>query len=218
MINVSIDKASFAALDQLLAGVPKAMEKVVVRSINRTLTATRAEMIRLIRTEYAIKAGAVRQELEISRASQNKPEGRIAGEQSPGVPLIEFVAMRRIPSTKRTAAGGYTPKTGVPVRVKRASGRKTVAGAFTARMRSGHAGAFRRDDAAQSGRKLRNSDVRVGQSKAGKRYIKELYGPTPIMLLGSKDNLAKIEAAAQEALDKNLAREANYILSKEGLK
>lgn len=210
MIELIYDKRDLAQLLSKLESLPRGLAKVTSRAINRTLTATRAEMVRLIRTEYAIKAGAVRKELRITNSTAAKLEGRIEGEQSPGVPLIEFVKFKRVPSTLRTKSGGYAPKIGVPVLVRRSKGKRIIPGAFTAQMASGHKGIFVRGARWKAGKKGTKSNL-------GKREIMELYGPTPIMLLGTDERIDQIEEYAQEVMDKNLAREANYILSKEGL-
>lgn len=211
MIDIRANQQQLGDLLGLLNGAPKGLATATSRAGNKTLTSTRAEMVRLIRAKYAIKAGDIRRELEIRRMNPSKLEGRIYGESSPGVPLIRFYRLRRTPSTVRTKAGGYSPKIGVPVLVRKDKGKRTVRGAFTARMKSGHEGMFVR------GSRWKTSK-RGNRSKLGKREITELYGPTPIKLLGGNENIAQVEAFAQTSMDKNLAHEADYFLRQQGLR
>lgn len=218
MIRIKTDSRQLAAMLGKLERTPKALATATSRAINKTLTSTRAEGVRMIRTDYAIKAGEVRKELTIRQASPNSLVGRVGGESSPGVPLIKFARMRRVPSTRRTKGGGYTPKVGIPVQIKKASGKVVFKRAFIVRLKSGHVGAFVRADAATSGRRLKGTSARANASKLGKRYMVEKFGPTPIKLLGSQANLARLDAFARSTMDKNLKHEAEFILSKIGLK
>ncbi len=217
MINLTIDKKKLSDLVGKLEAIPKGLARSASMAINKTLTSTRAEIVRVIRAGYALKAGDIRKELEVKRSTPATMIGRIAGESSPGVPLISFARIKAIPSTRRTKSGGYTPKVGIPVLIKKTRGKVTFKGAFVIRLKSGHVGVFVRADASTSGRLVRGAKVRVGASKLGKRYVKEKYGPTPIKLLGSKENLRLIENFAQETMDKNMQHEAEYYLSKAGL-
>jgi hypothetical protein len=200
LIQVKVDQKKLASLLRGLTDMPGNMATATSRAGNKTLTSTRAEMVRVIRRDYAIKAGDIRKELVIIRMTKAKLEGRVKGESSPGLPLIRFARISRIPSTKRTKIGGYSPKKGIPVFIRKDRGKRIVKATFLARMRSGHVGAFER----------------INKEKG--RRIKEVFGPTPIKLLGSKANLQKIDRYAQATMDKNLQHEADFILIKMGLK
>jgi hypothetical protein len=218
MIDIKVDKQQLAALLGKLEQAPKALATATSRAINKTLTSTRAEMVRTIRTDYSIKAGDIRKELAIRQANPNQLVGKVGGESSPGVPLIRFARTKMVPSTRRTKGGGYTPKSGIPVLIKKATGKKIFKRAFIVQLKSGHVGAFVRADPGKSGRLLKGTNIRVNASKLGKRYFVEKYGPTPIKLLGAKANLSRIDAFARSTMDKNLKHEAEFILSKIGLK
>lgn len=254
MIEILMDKRDLAVLLDKLSDLPKGIEIATSRAINKTLTSTRAEMVRVIRANYAIKAGDVRSALRITRSTPAKMEGSVAGEGSPGVPLVKFARTKQVPSTKRTKGGGYTPRVGISILVKKSTGRVTIPGAFIARMSSGHVGAFIRVNRGKkqkfssdyrnkalalkrklgsatqaagelgiSVRTLRNwvlagtSEGSRSRTLSDKRRIEELYGPTAIKLLGSEENIERIEEFAQESLDKNMRREAEFYLSKAGL-
>lgn len=210
MIEIKVNQQQLGNLVAKLGELPNGLARATAMAGNKTLTTTRANMVRLITSKYAIKAGDVRKELEIRRMAIAKLEGSIRGESSPGVPLFYFVKFRRVPSTLRTKSGGYTPKVGVPVLVSKDKAKRAVRGAFTAQMKSGHIGAFVRGSRYKVGRKTSKSNL-------GAREIVELYGPTPVKLLGAEANLKTIEEQAQVTMDKNLQHEAEFYLRKAGL-
>jgi len=210
MISIKVDQQALGQLLGKLENLPKGLATATSRAGNKTLTATRAEMVRLIRTRYAIKAGDVRKALVLRKMYPAQLEGSIKGESSPGVPLLTFARTKALPSTKRTKAGGYTPKVGIPVLVRKDKGRRTVRGAFTAKMQSGHKGVFVRGSRWKAGRKTTKSNL-------GQREIVELYGPTPVKLLEASANAGHIEQFAQDSLDKNMQHEAEFYLRQQGL-
>lgn len=209
MIAVQVDQQQLTALLTRLQQVPKALATASNRAINKSLTSVRAEMVRLIRTDYAIKAGDVRKSLEFRRSTVGTLRGSVFGESSPGVPLERFAKMRRNPSTRRTKSGGYTPRIGIPVQVRKDRSKTVVRGAFLATMSSGHKGAFIRGSSWKASKK-------GSRSKAGKQEIVELYGPTPVKLLEAKKNSERVEQFAGVIFNKNMVHEAEFVLSKQG--
>lgn len=201
MISVTIDQKKLSGLLGSIAGTPGNIAIASSRAINKTLTSTKAEMVRVIRQRYEIKAGDIRKELIIARSARNRLIGRVHGKSSSGVPLIKFTRMKRIPSTRRTARGRYIPKKGIPVKIRKDKGSIAASGVFLAKMKSGHVGAFKR--------------ARIND---GRLPIREVFGPSPVKLLGFQDNLKKIDTFAQQTMDKNLEREVNFILIKMGLR
>lgn len=107
-------------------------EKVVaaatLRALNRTATSVRAEGVRRIRERYNLKAGTVRKQLRIDRATRNRLVSAVAASGRP-IPLVEFAARQN--------------RRGVSVKVTRQ--RKTVSGVFIAKMKSGHVGVYKRE-------------------------------------------------------------------------
>lgn len=209
MIAIRADQAKLARLLKSLDNVPRGMTTAQMHAINRSLTTVRTEMVRMVRSEYALKAGAVRKNLAIRKAWRGKLEGRVHGEDSPGLPLKEFARIKRVPSTRRTGRGGYTPKVGIPVLIRKDRGKRVAEGVFLARMSSGFEGAFKRTGA-PGGRRRRGSNL-------GRRYIQAQYGPSPVYLLGAEKNLERIGEFTNETYNKRLHHEAQNILRKEGL-
>jgi len=203
MIEIIADTKDLEDLLRTLKVLPKGLEKATSRAINKTLTSTRAYMVKAVRQDYAVKAKDVRSELVIRRATWANQEGSIKGSGSPGIPLIGFARMRRVPSTKRLKSGGYAPKVGIPVLVRKDRGKGPARGVFLARMKSGHIGAFKRTG---------------GLSKSGGQAIREAYGPSPVKMLSSDRYDEQIDDFADEALQKNLRHEADFVLKQMGLR
>lgn len=218
MIELRADKDDIAELLKGLKVLPRGLEKAGARAINRTLTSTRAFMVKEVRKEYAITAKEIRSELLIRKASWSHLYGYVGGAGSPGIPLISFARTKAVPSTKRLKSGDYRPLTGIPVLVRKSKGKQPAKGVFLARMASGHVGAFKREDPSTSGRVLKKSKARAQQTTLGSRYIREAYGPSPIKILSSDYYDEKIEDFADETLQKNFSHEADFLLKKMGLR
>ena len=218
MITFDLDTSDIRDLIAVLKVVPGQMEIASSRSINKALTRTRTEMVRLVRSEYAVKAGTVRKELAILRATPRDLVGRIKGESSPGIPLKEFARTKKVPSTKRTKgfvqtkAGymtrGYLPKVGIPVLVRKDKGKLPASGVFLARMKSGHIGAFKRTTAGTGNWWATNH----GQG------IREVYGPSPIKILSSDRYDEQVDDFAGNVMEEELIRQADVLLRKAGLR
>lgn len=219
MITVIGTGADLEGLVKDLKVFPQSMEKAVSRAINKSLRSTKAEMVRMVRTDYAVKAGAVRQELHISKATWKKLEGKVHGAGSPGIPLKEFARTKKVPSTERikgfTAAKGggftrgYRPNIGIPVVIRKEKGKLAARGVFLARMKSGHVGAFIRREAG------------LGQwwrSRSGSVSIVEAYGPSPLKILASDRYDEQIDDFMDASYEKYLRHEAGREMEKVGLR
>lgn len=187
----------------------KVLVQAVVSSLNKTIVSTRAEASRMIRVEYNVKAGAIKAELAISRASYRRQEAKILGEGSPGIPLFDFSPTpKKAPSTKRLKAGGYGPKKGIKVMIRKGD-RKIVKGAFVAMMPSGHVGVFKR---------MESGTGNWWDAFSGKQKITELFGPSPLRILDNDRYQIPLDDFAGEAMDKNLPRELDFYMKKAGLR
>ncbi len=195
--------------------VKKGMETAVMRSLNKTVAGARTDAVKLLRADYNMKAGSIRDALLIQKASVSRSEAKLYGAGSPGILLVEFRrGSRQVPSTRRLRGGGYSPKVGISVLVSKRGGKKQVKGAFVARMSSGHVGVFRRTGI--SGPTFGRSS---GRSKLpSNRQIEELYGPSPIKIMASDRYDEEMENKLQVRWDKNIEHEADYVLKKAGLR
>lgn len=206
MIVFDFDTTEMAELLEAVKAVPGDLETATARAINKALTSTKTEMVRLVVADYAVKVGAVRKEINVTKAAPNRLEGKVHGAGSPGIPLKEFARTKAVPSTtrvksfERTKAGyltrGFRPKVGIPVLIRKDKGKLAASGVFLARMKSGHVGAFKRD----------------------REKIHEAYGPSPVKILASDRYDEHLDDFAGEVMEQELERQAELLLSKRGLK
>lgn len=129
LVEIKIDEPQLRQVRQTLAGIPKAMPRVISRAINRTISPAKTAVSRGIRQEVNIKAGDLNKKIKVEKATFGKWEGRIKL-STKRIPLEDFGA-------KQTAKG-------VSYKIKKAGGRKVISSGFIATMASGHTGVFKR--------------------------------------------------------------------------
>lgn len=108
-------------MDELQSNV---RTKATVSAVNKTMEQARTQMVREITSEYALKAGYVRDRLRIRRASFK--QGAFSVEAS----LAGGDGKRR--SANVMAFGARQVRKGVSVKIKKAGGRQIITGAFIA--------------------------------------------------------------------------------------
>jgi len=128
MLDVAVNQRQWKEIRRLLADVPKAVPRVLTRSINKVGVAARTKIVRRVAAEVNVKQKDLRRR-NISLVKANfrtlLERIRIIGRR---IPVIRF--------------GARQTKRGVSYRIKRGGGRKKIAGAFKATMDSGHEGVF----------------------------------------------------------------------------
>ncbi|MFA7173807.1 MAG: phage tail protein [Kiritimatiellia bacterium] len=181
-----------------ITGAKEALEKAAASATNKTATSSRAFLARSVAATYRIKVGTVKKEIKIRKASarQRTIEAALYGKGAPGIALQNFFPTpRRVPSTRRTKNGGYTPKAGIKVEVRRGN-RKQITGAFVSKMGSGHIGVYQRSGSKQL-------------------PVKELFGPSPVNMIAANEDISdELNAYTITQQKKNIASAAKYFLSK----
>jgi hypothetical protein len=204
---LTVDTSQIDELARRLRGIPRGVTKVAVTAMNRTATSTRAEMVRLVRGDYNLKAKAVRDNIRISKASWGNPEATVSSKDGPGIPLKEFSPQpRSAPSTRRLKSGAYRPAGGISAIVTKSKGRQMVKGAFLARMSSGHVGVFIRGAQARGARRL---------SALGARFIKEVYGPSATYILRSGKYDEELGRFVDRTFERNFIHNARRAVDRE---
>jgi hypothetical protein len=191
MQSVSTNSEQTKLLQDSLRAIPGAAGRAGARAVNHVASGLRAEAPRWIGTEYAIPQSKVLPLLTIEKATATMTiaSAAVVGVGKKGQPLLDFaVGNKSAPSTKRTSGGGYTPTIGVPVLIKRASGKKAVPGAFVAKMDSGHVGVFKR-------------------IPGTKRRIREEFIGSPINILAQPEYQTKVDSYVDKAMPDALIRE-----------
>ena len=188
MMEIALTKNRLDEVEAFILAFGVKAKGAVGRAATRTVRGVRTDGTRLIRSEYNVKAGAVRRAFTIQRATRNNLEAvaRVRGHR---LSLIHF-------SPRPGKPGMRKPPVGVSVRVKRQ--RKAIPGSFVARMQ-------------------KNSAAAVFTRKGKARFpVKKLYSLAVPEMLDREDFQEEIQDGANSRFEKNLTHEVNRMLAKEG--
>lgn len=170
------------ALGEELAG------KALMRALNRTIKGVRTETIRIVRGELNLKVADVKKGLSIRRARSRDSSAALEVWAAP-TPTARYAARQ----TKR----------GVTVKVKRKGGRKLIAGAFLARMRSGHVGVY----SAPKGGYTRRGPA---PNRSG-LPIHELFSTALVQYIDDPKVLARIGTVARGRFERELVSQIAFL-------
>lgn len=186
--------AAMARMRETLEAVGEQKARAaLVRAINRTLTAVRAEAARIARTTYTARQKKLFDNIFINRAGRSNLEATLEVRGRPGMSLIHFEA-----TPNRPQRPGSRPADGVRVRIRkdgsRHAARSHVPGgskSFVIRKPQGGYGVF----------------VRHGQE------LEMLYGPTPVQALQRADTQERLLERAETVFSGRLRHELDVLLS-----
>ncbi len=186
VVTVQFDEARLRSIAQTLKGVKKGMPRVMSRAINKTATGLRTTISKALAKELQFKVGTVRKSIGLAKATQKiwRAQLDLFGNR---IPLYNFGAKPRKPRQAGDPAG-----TGITYKIRQ---RKTLAHAFTQRMKSGHVGIF----------------SRLGR----KKQITELFGPSLGQVLAKDDaRMVRLTESSASKLEKNIDIQVGLILAK----
>jgi len=192
-MKILFDGDTLEKMERVLNSFGPRGKVAVVRALNRALVGVKTDASRQVRQEYpGAKAATVKKSFTVARANKAT---LIAMARSKGArqPLILFGARPNRPKSKR-------PPIGASVRVS--TTRKTIPGAFAARMPSGHLGLFKRTGEFNSG---------------GVEKIRELFTfAVPEALAWIEENQGAISDGARRRFVKNLDHEMDRVFQELG--
>ena len=165
--------------------IPRGMDLVVVRALNRSITAMRDESAQAIRAEYAAPARDVKATMVITRATRQKMVAVLRAHGKMSIPLIRWGARRT--------------KKGVTVLLRKGGGRKRVVSLEGQQL----PGVF-----------IAKGEVYARMTKA-RLPIRRLYGPSFLAVLNRPEVQAARQERAEKVFAARVLAEANYLLSKE---
>ena len=183
MVTITINEAKLKRLRRDLTDIPKALPKIVSRAINKVATYTRTKIVREITADVNLKRGDVtKRNVRMKKASYRKWSATIG------------ISGRRVPVHR---FGARQTRKGVSYRIRKSAGRQTIAGAFIAKMPSGHVGVYRR----------------VGKTAFP---IIELYGPSVPQVMSSVGSLAQpqLEADAGARLEREIDTQVGLLIER----
>jgi len=168
-----------------VGSIPRGMDLVVVRALNRAVTATRDEVSRAIRAEYAAPARDVRDTMYVRKATRAYKVAILYARGKMSIPLIRW--------------GARQTKKGVTVLIRKGGGRKRVVSLDGQKL----PGVF-----------IAKGEVYARQT-AKRTPIRRLYGPSFLAYFGKPEVIAAQQTRAEDVFRTRVLAEANYLLSKE---
>lgn len=204
LIEIKVDKAKLRNIERMLAGVPKAMPRVISRGINRTISPAKTQISRGIRQEINIKSGDLNKKIKVDKATFAKWEGRIIL-STKRIPLEDFGA-------KQTAKG-------VSYKIKKSGGRQVIESGFIATMTnvsgekiSTHRGVFTTKAFTHRVKKKNKTGTGYYTSELP---IQEKFGPSIGVAFERAGWLVKkVQDDATKNLEKNIDSQVRFLLSR----
>ncbi|UZP67659.1 phage tail protein [Desulfovibrio mangrovi] len=188
-------------VEQTLKHIKDGYKTVAMRAVNKTLDGMRTDVVRLIRSTYAVPARDLRDKLAIIKASKSYLRGSLTAKGPISVPLMRYGAYPRAPFISAPKGPKGKRHKGVTVKVRNDGGRKGVRHAFV--LNSPSTG---------------NAEV-VRRVHADQRYpICLLYGPGHLAALRQDDNVHELQEQAMKRFGKAIEHEARYLIEKAGLR
>lgn len=117
-IAVEIDQAMLDGVQSAMQGIKDGYPKVLVTSINKTLTTVNTQAAARVGNELNLKASRIKEDFTLIKASYSKPSGSFVAKGEP-IGLVQF--------------GANQTQKGVSVKVKRSGSRSLLKHAYIAK-------------------------------------------------------------------------------------
>lgn len=190
--RIQIDGPSLEAVKRLLGSAAKRAPEVLVRVVNKTTRATIAAVSKGIRQDYNVTSERIKDAFAKKSRKAKKTD----------------LSARLVCSGRRLTLMQFQPKkygskrkggaSGVSYKISNAGGRKRIEGAWIGKGQAG------------TGAGARQGDHELVFRRIGKNVIAPMGPSVPTMM---EKRLPEYEAAATDALGKNLEGEVNYVLN-----
>lgn len=204
MALIEIDQKKLESARAALSEIKGGIETVLMRSINRAVSAASTQAAKGISEELNLKQSIIKQDFHTTMARVKTPTGRFRSIGKPQ-PLINY--------------GARQTKTGVSVIVKKGRPRQTIPETFIATMKSGHQGVFRRKYERGTGKPIGNKgNMFLNQpARWPKEYrlpIEEMFGPRVEDILSNDSVMNPVLEVAGKTINDRLEHETEYYLEK----
>ena len=195
MIEARIEvEGSIEEVQKRLGNLSHKAPSVIANAINRTTTNIKKTMAQETTQRYNITSGEVKKTITVNRATRANPQGAVISKASP-IALSKFKVS---PNRKVTYSKGKPSPKVYKVSVEKGPASKPLdvdPKAFIAEMKSGHQGLFRR-----------KTDSSLP--------IKQLFGPSVPQMIKNDGSMERIQAEAENTLQKRIDAEIENILRK----
>jgi len=207
-MTIRIDQADLTRVQIRLAGIRNGASTVMMRALNQTLSGAKTDASKLMREQVTAKKKDLDEHITPRKASVADLTAAVHFDHK-SIPLSKF-EVRAEPL-------------GVSSRIWKRKGWTFHPHAFVGTMRTGHAGAFRREYSRRQGPgtyKAATLGRRVPWKQLPKKYrfpITQLWGPTVKNLMADIEEplLPKVGNLASERLATNMERQLDYFLSRQ---
>ncbi len=197
-IEVKVNKRQLRKVEQMLAHIPRGLNKVVSRGINKVAVSTRKKIVDKITSELNIGKGELKKRnMKLLKASYTKWRAllTIFGRR---IPLVKFI------SRKQIALGGL--KRGISYKIGKKGGTTRIRHGFLARARFDRLGAYVRAE--------------EGGKRVGRLPIIELHGPSVPEVFDNIQEFSKalLERDIAAKLAKELETQVGVLIEQEAAK
>lgn len=204
MIKISIDPIDKAKVRRMFFEMQTTADKVISRSLNKTLTGVKTDASTEIRKELNAKKAAVDETFKMDKATTKKLTASIESTGKP-LALIDFVGTRQ--TTK-----------GVSVLIKKGRSRTIIPRAFIATTEYGHKGVSHKGvfwRKWHGPKRPKNSRIRYGALPHKFRLpVKERFGPRVPDIFSNSQVMDAVLEKAGNRLHANINHELEYELGK----
>jgi len=193
-VDIYVDTKELHQLQLNIQTLGKETPKAVSAAVNRAVTSTKAQISKIVRQEYVIKARDVKDTISTKRATPQNPEAAII---SKGRLLTIYHHFRVSPKRHHDPGTGRMLKKRRKLNVTIKKGqRKQLPGAWIG---------FRR------GSGTPQVWIREGKSRYPVKVLRSLSVP---QMISNEGSMNKIQEHAQEVLEKRLQHEMEFRISK----
>lgn len=194
-IQLQVDEAKLKTLRELLASVPKGIEKATMRAVNRALSSGKAQISRDVRKAFTVRSDAIGETVKERKATLTNLSGELSS-KGRRLPLRTF---KNTPTDASTTGGNRKP---VRVTVKKGQSFDLQRGFKW----KGHI--FERNENAPRTRVYQ--DRRNGRKRLGAPIEKKFDRAVPQMI--EEVAVQSVQAKMRDVMQKRLDHEARQLL------
>ena len=193
MLKIDFDEKNMKFMEEMLKESPKKVPQAMVSVLNRVAQYGKTTTATQITKIYTPMRQDVSKSLGVIKANEGNLEGGIDA-RGRRIPLIYFKTTPQIPQPRTPVT---TP---VTTEVKAGAKHTLTKLCFTAKMKSGHRGVFRRRT------KASNYD--------GRLPIEQLYGPSVPQMFGNEKVLEVVEERVGKNFESKMIEEVIKVVEK----
>jgi len=201
-IVLQIDDRS---MRRFIRQMPGAGKRSIARSLNKAITQSRTRAARVVSDKRNVNVGLARGEMSLKKASYSRLEAAVVATGKP-IPLMKVKGVKR--QTRK----------GVSAKVTGKGKTHLFAGAFIAKLDSGHVGVFRRADLVMSGKLTHVSKKATPGTKRFNLPVIEVKLPSVSSTLAQGDTEKQLQAYARPVFQAELTRLLKVEMAKAGAK